>query len=74
MDIAELCITISTRNNLNMNWNFNHKLYNRNINQAGLNTTLFVVFMPYVKVESYHMDVCYTLSFIIKSNIGDETQ
>ena len=56
-----------------MNWNFNHKLYNRNINQAGLNTTLFVVFMPYVKVESYRMDVCYTLSFIIKSNIGAET-
>ena len=74
MDLAELCITISTRNNLNMNWNFNHKLYNRNINQAGLNTTLFVVSMPYVKVESYHMDVCCTLSFIIKSNIGDETQ
>ena len=30
--------------------------------------------MPYVKVESYQMDVCYTLSFIIKSNIGAETQ
>ena len=26
VDTPELCITILTRNNLNMNWYFNHKL------------------------------------------------
>ena len=42
--------------------------------RLGLNTTRFVVFILYGKVESYHMNVCYTLSFIIKSNIGAETR
>ena len=57
-----------------MNWYFNRKIYNHNINEVLLQYYVFTVFISYGKMVSYDMNICYTLFLIIKSITAAETQ